>query len=159
MKFLFAILAILLTTKECDQKKSDKESNKTELMNTEDAAKIQDQQEEYTIEYTASSRGFFKEIKINSSSISLKNSRTAELETKTCSKEVWDDILEKLKNVKIENISKLEAPTTKRFADAAPAASIKIVHNDSIYQSAEFDHGYPPKELELLCSKILELAE
>ncbi len=154
MKFLFSILALLLTVKECDQKKSAEDKIKTEIVSNEKTAK--QQQEECTIQYTAISRGFYNEININSSTISVKKGRTAELESKTCSKEIWDTIMNKLDSIDVESISKLEAPTTKRFHDGAAIAKIKVILKDTTYQSSEFDHGYPPKEIELLCNKILE---
>lgn len=157
MKFLFSILALLLTVKECDQKKAEEDTTKTELVNNEQNLK-QQQQEDYTIEYTAMSRGYYKEITVNSSIISVKNSRASEAISQDCSKELWTEIMVKLDSMDVENISKLEAPSQKRFADGAAIGKLRIIYKDTTYQSSEFDHGNPPKEIELLCNKIIEIS-
>ncbi len=156
MKFLFSLLALLLTAKECDQKKSAKDTIKLEIVNNEEAARLQ--QEECTIEYTAMSRGFYKEITVNSSTIATKNSRGSEAVSQECNKELWGEILAKLESFDVENLSKLEAPSQKRFVDGAAIGKLRIIYKDTTYQSSEFDHGYPPKEIELLCNKILEIS-
>ena len=156
MKFLFVIVTLLLAPKECDQKKSDKESAKTELVNNDETSK--QQQEEYTIEYTAMSRGFYKEISVNSSTIAIKNNRSSEAVSRPCNKELWGEIIAKLEGMDVENLSKLEAPTQKRFVDGAAIAKIKIIYKGSTYQSSEFDHGFPPEEIKFLCDKILEIS-
>lgn len=157
MKILFSILALLLTAKECDQKKPEKDSAKTELVNTNE--KATQQQDGYTIEYTAMSRGFYKEIIVNNSTIAIKNSRNAEASVQSCSKEVWDEMLSKLKSMDVDNLSKLEAPTQKRFSDGTAIGKLTIKYNDSTYQSSEFDHGYPPEEIKFLCDKLLEISD
>ena len=156
MKFLFSILALLLTVKECDQKKSAEDKTKTELVSNNDTAKMQ--QEEYTIEYTAISRGFYKEITINSSTIAIKNSRGSEAITHECTQELWEEIKAKLDSIDVENLSKLKAPSEKRFVDRTAIANIKIIYKDTTYQSSEFDHGHPPKEIKPLCDKILGIS-
>ena len=156
MKILFSILVLLITVKDCDQKKSEEDKTKTEIVNDNEIAKLQ--QEAYTIEYTAMSRGFYNEISVNSSTISTKKNRGSEAISKACSKELWAEIMEKMKNIDVANISKLEAPTQKRFADGAAIGKLRIIYKDTTYQSSEFDHGHPPKEIRLLCDKILEIS-
>ena len=156
MKFLFSILALLLTVKECDQKKSTEETSKTELVNNNETGRMQ--QEECTIEYTAMSRGFYKEIRVNSSTIAIKNTRGSEAVSHACSEELWGEIMAKLESLDVKNISKLEAPTQKRFADGAAIGKLRIIYKDTTYQSSEFDHGYPPEEIKFLCDKIVEIS-
>ena len=157
MKFLYIILVLLIAPKECDQKKTEKEStSKTELVNTN--KKATQQQDDYTIEYTAMSRGFFKEIIVTNSTVAIKNSRNEEASVQTCNREVWDEMLSKLKSIDVESLSKLEAPSQKRFYDGAAIGKLSIKYKDSTYQSSEFDHGNPPEEIKFLCDKILEIS-
>ena len=41
-------------------------------------------------------------------------------------------------------------PTTKRFTYVAMIAYFKINKAENSYKSSEFDHEYPPKELQTL---------
>lgn len=158
MKILFSILALLLTVKECDQKKSEKDNNisKTEMVNSEQSAR--QQQEDVTIEYIAVTRGFYKEVHVKNAMITVKNGRNAKALTQPCSEEQWDAMMKELKNIDVVNLSKLEAPTQKRFSDAAAIANFKVTVKDSTYSTPAFDDGTPPKEIKAICDKILEIS-
>lgn len=158
MKLIFAILAILLSAKECDQKKMDKESAKSELMDNQEVTR-QQQEKDYIIRYSAVSRGFFSEVAINSSMISVKKNRNAEAEIKSCDSELWRELTSKIDSIDLEMIPKLEAPTQKRFSDAAAIANLEISIGDETYKTTSFDHGYPPKEIEEICNSIVELLQ
>ena len=157
MKFLIIILALLLAPKECDQTKSEKDNaSKTELVNNEETARLQ--QEDVTIEYTAMSRGSYKEVHIKNAIITVKNGRDSKAISKSCSEEQWNDMMEELKSIDVTSLAKLEAPTQKRFYDGAAIANFKITIKDTTYQTPAFDDGIPPKEIKVLCDKILEIS-
>ncbi len=157
MKFLFSILALLLTTKECDQKKSEKvNTSKSEIVTNEETSR--QQQEDVTMEYTAVSRGSFKEVHIKNAMITVKNGRDAKAISKPCSEEQWNAMMEELKNIDVTSLAKLEAPTQKRFYDGAAIANFMITIKDSTYKTPAFDDGIPPKEIKALCDKILEIS-
>ena len=59
----------------------------------------------------------------------------------------------------IEQIPNLKAPTENRFFDGAAIANLKISYKGTIYESASFDHGNPPKEIEPLVKEILSISE
>lgn len=138
MKFLFSILALLLTVKECDQKKSVKE----QLVNT--------------IEYTAISRGSFQEVIINDQTISIKKDRNSEPIIKSCTDEFWNDIMQTINSIDVESMNNLVAPTQKRLHDGAAHANIKITIDGKTYETQGFDHGFPPEEMKILSEKVLE---
>ena len=155
MKFLFVILALLLAPKECDQKKSVEDTGKTEFVNNQDTAT---QQQECTIQYTAITRGSYKEVIIDGKTISIKNDRNSEPVVKDCNDELWKNIMQKVDSIDVKSLSSLVAPTEKRFYDGAAHANIKITIDEKTYESQEFDHGFPPEEIKILCDKILDIS-
>lgn len=178
MKFLFSILVLLLTVKECDQKKSvDDETSKTEIVSKEDVAKetlkkedmaseklakeetTKQVQQECIIEYSALSRGYFKEIKINKSTITVKNDRASKAVTKPYDENVWKNVMAKLDSIDVKTLPNLVAPTQKRLFDGAPHAVFKVTIDGKTYTTSSFDHGFPPKEIESICNKIIEISD
>lgn len=157
MKLLFSILALLFMTKECDQKRSEKASSEAVTVSTEEVSKMQEK--EYTIKYSAISKGMFKEITVNNSTISFVNDRNSKPTVKSCNEDLWNEIMTKLDSIDLESIPKLEAPSQKRFYDGAAHASLKIIISEKVYETMSFDHDEPPKEIELLCNKLVELTE
>ena len=157
MKILFSILALLFMAKECDQKKSDKKSSKTEVTNNQETTKKQEQ--DYIISYSAMSRGLFKEITINNDTISVQKSRNSKPQTQLCEDDVWREIVDNIKRIDLGSLEKLEAPTGKRLYDGAAHANLKISVGDKTYSTASFDHGFPPKEIEGICNILIKLIE
>lgn len=84
----------------------------------------------------------------------LVSSINGNINTQEISQNDWSKILEYTEQINVENISKLEAPTTKRFSDAALASHITITKNGTDYQSSTFDSGNPPLELKNLYTEI-----
>lgn len=60
----------------------------------------------------------------------------------------WEDIVKQASLIDLSKIASHESPTTGRFSDRALASTIIITSNGKTYQSASFDAGIPPKELE-----------
>ena len=84
----------------------------------------------------------------------LVSSINGNVTTQEISQNDWSKIVEYTEQINAENISKLEAPTTKRFSDAALASHITITKNGIDYQSSTFDSGNPPLELKNLYTEI-----
>ena len=61
--------------------------------------------------------------------------------------------------INLEEIPKLKDPTQKRFYDGAAIANLKIRYQDQYFETTDFDHGFPPKEIEKLVNKIVALAK
>ncbi|MDC8101704.1 hypothetical protein [Chryseobacterium rhizosphaerae] len=66
----------------------------------------------------------------------------------------WESISKQAEALDLSAISKLQSPTTGRYSDRALAATIIITSGGTIYTSATFDSGHPPKELEALYNEI-----
>ena len=58
-----------------------------------------------------------------------------------------NDINNIVYSIKLSEIANLTAPSNKRFTDNALSAKFTIKKNNTSYESIEFDHGNPPKEL------------
>ncbi len=139
MKYLFLILSLTFFDNSC-----------TESNINQDAI---------SLEYSAQSRGIYKNIKINKKNISVKNKRETPGLNKTCSAVRWKNILKALKSINVKNIPNLKAPSQNRFFDGAAIARLKVIYNSKTYETPSFDHGNPPKEIALLVKEILSTAK
>lgn len=116
-------------------------------------------QDHITIEYTASSRGTYKQIIINNKTVSKTDKRGKKPIQTNCSEIMWNKIMETLKTIDFENIPNLEAPSKKFQFDGAPLANLKLFYGDTVYVSKPFDHGNPHKDIELLIKDILSMTK
>lgn len=115
--------------------------------------------ENYSFEYSAISRGIYKQIQISKKSISVTDSRGTTPITQTCSEANWESIIKAVKPINVENIQNLKAPTEKRFYDGAAIAHLTINYDGKSFKTEPFDHGNPPKEIEELVKVILSISE
>jgi len=111
------------------------------------------------IEYTASSRGFYQKITINNQTITVSkdrkgNDKSILLKIDTSD---WDELVSYFKEVQLNNMTEIKAPTEKRLYDGAAVANLKITFNEKNYETANFDHGFPPKEIKQLVDKVNSL--
>ena len=139
MKYLFILLSFIFIDNGCSNSKINQES--------------------LSVEYSALSRGIYKQIKISKKSISVTNARGTTPITQTCSEASWETIIKAVKPINVENIPNLKAPTEKRFYDGAAIAHLTIIYEGKTYKTEPFDHGNPPKEIEELVKEILSISE
>lgn len=113
------------------------------------------------IQYTANTRGFYQKIVIvnQKATISRDRSEKAPKEEITISDADWAVLVAAFAKINLEEVPKLKDPTQKRFYDGAPIANLKIRYQDQDYETTDFDHGFPPKEIEKLVNKIVALAK
>ncbi len=114
-----------------------------------------------TIQYTANSRGFYQKIIIinQKATISRDRNEGALPEEIKISDADWKELVATFGKINLEEIPKLKDPTQKRFYDGAAIANLKIRYQDQEYETTDFDHGFPPKEIEKLVNKIVALAK
>jgi len=117
------------------------------------------QKNEYVFEYSALSRGSFKNIIIDKNTVKVLKQRNAKPYTKPCIDKQWDVLLNVVKKIDVENISVLQAPSAKRLYDGAPIGNLTISYNGNIYKSSSFDHGNPPTEIASIVKEILSISE
>ncbi|NNC49430.1 MAG: hypothetical protein HKO01_02720 [Flaviramulus sp.] len=139
MKYLFILLSFIFIDNGCSNSNINQES--------------------LSVEYSALSKGIYKQIKISKKSISVTNARGTTPITQTCSEASWETIIKAVKPINVENIPNLKAPTEKRFYDGAAIAHLTINYDGKSYKTEPFDHGYPPKEIEGLVKEILSISE
>jgi len=112
-----------------------------------------------SFEYSSTSRGSYKLIKINSKSISSAITQGGTPSKKSIDKKQWNIISENVSDMDFESLPNLEAPSKQFLFDGAAMARLKITSNGKTYESKPFDHGNPPKEIMALVKDILSIAE
>ncbi len=109
------------------------------------------------VNYEASSRGFYKKIKIEDKKLYVTNERDGEPTEVSLSKKEWNELVDAFKEINLEGMASLKAPTDKRLYDGAAHANISITLKGKTYTTEGFDHGYPPIEIENLINKLIFL--
>jgi hypothetical protein len=114
-----------------------------------------------TLQYTASTRGFFQKIIIINQKATVFRDRNSEKfpEEITISDKDWKEIIGYFEKIDLEKLPTLKDPTQKRFYDGAAIANLKIRYQDKNYETTDFDHEFPPAEIEKLANKIVSLAK
>lgn len=142
MKAIAMILLTIFMAKGCSQEE------KNDLANAE-------------ITYTAYNRGFYQKIIIQNQQISISNNRREEGNgtTTKISDADWKELVGSFKTIQLDSLSTFKDPTQKRFYDGAPIANMKVTYKDKEYQTLDFDHGFPPIEIEKLIHKIVLLGK
>ena len=112
------------------------------------------------VQYEANTRGFYQKITIINKTIAITGDRNAKDngEIKKISDADWRTLVVLFKAMKLENLPKLKDPTQKRFYDGAAIAHLYVKYQNKEYQTTNFDHGFPPVEIEKMVSKINSLA-
>ena len=108
------------------------------------------------IEYVANTRGFYEKIVIENKMVWVSKVRDAKDlgEPVAISDDVNKELASYLKAVNLDQLATYKDPTQKRFYDGAAMAQLKITVDGKEYQTTNFDHGYPPIEIEKLVNKI-----
>jgi len=141
MKTIALLFLSLFMVKGCSQK------------NQEELAKAE-------LVYTANTRGFYQKITIQNHEVFVNKTRGEEskgVSTKI-SDEDWKELVNLLKLIKLDSLATLKDPTQKRFYDGAAIANLKITYIDKEYKTLDFDHGFPPIEIEKIVNKLVLLA-
>lgn len=114
-----------------------------------------------TLQYTANTRGFFQQIVVVNQKATILRDRDGQKspEEITISDKDWKEIISYFEKIDLEKVPTLKDPTQKRFYDGAAIANLKIRYKDKNYETIDFDHGFPPAEIEKLVNKIVSLAK
>lgn len=112
------------------------------------------------IVYTTTSRGSFQKITIHNQKISINKDKNDEGlgVTSKISDANWSDLVQLFVKLDLEKLSTYEGPTQKRLYDDAAIANLKVTYKEKEYNSASFDHGNPPVEIEDFIKKVLLVA-
>ena len=101
------------------------------------------------IQYEANTRGFYQKLVLKNATISSTNDREGKENpiVQKVSDADWNALKDEINKLDLENLPNLKAPTEKRFYDGAAIANLKITYKGKIYQSSDFDHGFPPMQI------------
>jgi hypothetical protein len=113
------------------------------------------------IEYTANTRGFYQKIRIQDQMVTISKDRNGTekpITTKIADKD-WKELIGYFETINLDNLTKLEAPTEKRFHDGAAIANLEVNYKDKNYKTTSFDHGYPPESIKKIVDKINTFAK
>jgi hypothetical protein len=110
------------------------------------------------IEYSAMSRGYYLMIVVKDENVSVSQQRKGEAKVTKLSQDELKTIADMVKDIDLEGIPDLKAPTEKRFYDGAAIANLKITRNGEVYESQAFDHGQPPAAIKKLVDKLMTFA-
>ncbi|MGJ5642741.1 hypothetical protein [Formosa sp. S-31] len=116
-------------------------------------------QNEVFLEYLALTRGSFLEIKIENHKILVKHQQHGPDKINDISDVEWDVLMDELHAVNLNELNTLKAPSEKRAHDGALSARLKVIDNNTIYVTPEFDHGNPNTKIKPLTDYILSLAK
>ena len=111
------------------------------------------------IEYSAMSRGYFKKIVVQNQTVSVTNGRDQQPVESKIDNAKWNKIASEFSKINLDSLSALKAPTEKRFYDGAAIGNLKITQNQKTYETAGFDNGFPPKEIEKLVNILVDFAK
>ncbi|MDN3678493.1 hypothetical protein QWY90_14355 [Flavobacterium paronense] len=114
-----------------------------------------------TLQYTATTRGFFQKIVVINQKATISRDRNSEKfpEEIAISDKDWKEIISYFEKIDLGKVPTLKDPTQKRFYDGAAIANLKIRYQDKNYETTDFDHGFPPAEIEKLVNKIVSFGK
>lgn len=113
---------------------------------------------ELIITYQAATRGFFEKIWIDKKSINFSNDyNLSAINQVKCSSTDWEELIQLINKIDPSSLPQLEAPSKTNQFDAAPGATLEIQLQGTVYKTAIFDHGNPPKSIEDIVNKVLSM--
>lgn len=113
------------------------------------------------IVYTANTRGFYQKITIQNQEISVSSERDSSDKgvTSKISDADWKELVGYFEKIQLDSLSTYKDPTQKRVYDGAAIAELIINYKEKEYQTKNFDHGYPPVEIEKFVNKLVSLVK
>lgn len=113
------------------------------------------------IVYTANTRGFYQKITIQNQEISVSSERESADRgvTSKISDADWKELVGYFEKIELDSLSTYKDPTQKRVYDGAAIAELIINYKEKEYQTKNFDHGYPPVEIEKFVNKLVSLVK
>ena len=155
MKIVLSLMFVLVLAKECNQNKNQdmqaKEAIERGAVSDEDITNIS---------YEALSRGFYEKIWVENDSITVTSNRDHKIVRRYSTPEKdWNELMDLLKDLNIDGMTDLEAPTSKRLYDGAAIATLAVLKGKQETKSNSFDHGHPPQAIEAIVNKVISMKE
>ncbi|WP_046744074.1 hypothetical protein [Kordia zhangzhouensis] len=142
MKFLFYVFSIVILANGCNDGSSKELATKSA-------------QDNITIEYEASSRGFYQKVNLSKENFLLTNTRDGKNTIQqNMTAEDWKEIIQLLDKIDAEKLKNNYVNPDDLGRDAVIPALLTINYKENVVTNVEFGHGNPPKELDALMTKI-----
>ena len=111
--------------------------------------------------YEANTRGFYQKITILNQELIVSSDRNNVEKGKVSkiSEANWNELVQYVNVLKLEELASYKDPTQKRFYDGAAIANLKVITKEKEYKTTDFDNGFPPIEIEKLVNKITSLVK
>jgi hypothetical protein len=137
MKIISLLAALLFACTSCNCKKPT-------------VASTNEKYETLVIEYEANTRGFYQKLVVQNHAISSTDDRNGEKNpiVQKISDSDWNALIFEFNKVDLDGLPNLKAPTEKRFYDGAAIAGLKITIKGKTFETTNFDHGFPPMEIQ-----------
>ena len=120
---------------------------------------LSDEMKKATIEYQATSRGYYLNINIQDEKLTMTRKRDGETKEYTLTNQDWKELANLYKTVDLDKLSEYKDPTQKRFYDGAAIANLRVVYEGKTYETKGFDHGNPPVEIAAFVNKIVSFSD
>ena len=162
MKFLTLLLSVSIFILSCNcTKKATTETKIITETKPEKEAQMAQQALSDRYEYTANTRGFYRNIIIQDQTATISNDRNGVQKPTVIklSDADWNELHGYFKSIDLEKLASYKAPTEKRFYDGAAIADLKVICMKKEYKSVSFDDGFPPLEIEKFVNKINSFAK
>ncbi|WP_046759178.1 hypothetical protein [Kordia jejudonensis] len=142
MKYLFCLFSVFLFADGCNDNASESKA-----------------QDEVSIEYEASTRGFYQKINVSKQEITVHNDRSGKGITKACNEADWTEIMALLDNIDAEKLKESYTNTDDVGRDASIPATLAIKYKEDMVKNITVPHGNPPKIVAPLLNKIQAMAK
>lgn len=160
MKAITLLAAMTITISSCNcQKKATETTSLTTVETTNSQTAMNQESVLPVLEYEANTRGFFRKITVDNKTIAVINVRDGQATTSKISDADWNELVTLYKSVNKEGLAALKAPSDKRFYDGAPMANFRAITKEATFESATFDGGNPPAEIEKIVNKLIAIAD
>ena len=150
MKKYIIVLSGLLVLSNCSYQNATKKSN-------EISSNKPIETEVESVSLSESTRGTQRIYTLTKDKLEI--SLNGIISNETLTKDEWSTIMNKIDQIKIESLSTYEAPTSKRFSDAAFTSVLNIKKNGENFESLGFDSGNPPGELKELYNELKNIID
>jgi ABC-type uncharacterized transport system auxiliary subunit len=160
MKAITLLAALTITLASCNcQKKATETNNLTAVEPNNSQTAMNQESALPVLEYEANTRGFFRKITVDNKTIAVINVRDGKPSITKISDADWNELVTLYKSVNKDGLATLKAPSEKRFYDGAPIANFRVVSKEKTFESAAFDGGNPPAEIEKIVNKLIAIAD
>lgn len=129
------------------------------ILFTSCSPRMSQEMQQSTITYQALSRGFYLNVEIKGSKLTIIRERETLGKNYTLSYPDIKEVSTLYQKIKLDELADYKAPTEKRFNDGAAIANLNINYQGKTHNSQGFDHENPPIEIAEFVNKIVSFTK